>query len=687
MAKKKPARITVLEAVDNLSHLADLDGGKKEETAWLDPGKVEANQEAIRETFRTLNAYLQHLYQKEREELTNPQTQKGLQAMMQLAGEAVEKVEKYTKMFKGAKVREEEPIPEFQQLQHFYLSKVFSKVRKEKGEEPWEVEGVERGLEEERKALKDLEAVQQDHEYELFYISQEDGTPFFTPNLLRHIRMVGNFDESLKSPDHEDLFRRIEVITDRDLHISAQEILQEGADLISRFFNEALRYKEQETPAAITKALMALMLSANPKNLMHNTRGKSCGDYFLDFQTYLRKCLETDHYEKWKASAPEKLKPFASLTLKVAHFLCNALFLRSGARHEIINLIRSIVEKRASELPTVWGTLSSIESVIRTELRRLPNGPLLKTLELFRHDAEKVGFDPLLQSNPPGQIFNLSSETLHTTIVHLPGPLHQDLINRAAVVPEFKGYLRSFGSGKHLLINLQDRTSWKDHARAVALEDLSKQVEFAESFKLITLPRNTSFYLQTSEYAERHESKEFCAECVEQIMSGTECGFYYPQEMITRKMTEDLALFIHEELFDSKPSLLRKERLDFIELLYQFLILRIVDAEKPDVISFSCKDGIDTGAAMTAEFYGLTRMLSTNRPWTEEDKNFFIFAFFGPALLVRHRSIATPLFQRALSALDHFEQVIIEKRSKVLTAAARLLPEIPIRQIKITEVA
>ena len=109
MAKKKRGRITVLEAVDNLSHLADLDIEKKEGTEWTDPAKVQENQDAIRETFNTLTAYLQHLYQKERTELGNPQTQRGIQAMMQLAGEAVDKVGKYTKLFKGAHSKMSDP--------------------------------------------------------------------------------------------------------------------------------------------------------------------------------------------------------------------------------------------------------------------------------------------------------------------------------------------------------------------------------------------------------------------------------------------------------------------------------------------------------------------------------------------------------------------------------------------------
>lgn len=685
MAKKKRGRITVLEAVDNLSHLADLDVDKKEATEWTDPAKIQENQDAIRETFRTLTAYLQHLYQKERTELGNPQTQKGIQAMMQLAGEAVDKVGKYTKLFKGAHVRDES-IPEFQQLQQFYLSKVFSKVKHEKPVESWEEEGNEE-MKGELQALKDLEAVQLDDEYELFYIAKDDGTPYFTPQLLRHIRMVGNFDESLMSKDREDMLRRMEVILDRDLHVSAQEILAEASDLIDRFYKEALQHREQEGPASLSFAVMALMLASNPKNLLHNSPGKSSVDYFTDFERHLRKALESQDYNHWRSTSLEKLTPFNTICLKLSHYLCNALFLRSGARHEIMSFIRDVIENQAVELPTLWGTLSSIDTTLRSELRKYPNGPLMKILKAFRYGEEKKGFDPLIQKNPPSHIFNLSSETTHTSIVHLPCPVHQEMIDRVTVTPEFKGYLRSLVNRKHLYINLQDRTSWKEHARSAAIEELSKQGEFKEVLQVITLAKNTDFYHQINDYAEINKAQEFCELCVKQVMSGTDCGFYFPEGLITSKIVQGLVAFVYEQFFHQKPGLSRKERLDFIEIFYFFLGLRILDVQNPDVISFSDKDGVDTGAAMAGSFYGFARMISTSKAWTEEDKNFFLFAFFGPSLLIRHRSIDPLVLQRALSALDHFEIVMKEKRDSVLKACAALFPELPLTQIKVSEVA
>ncbi len=170
-------------------------------------------------------------------------------------------------------------------------------------------------------------------------------------------------------------------------------------------------------------------------------------------------------------------------------------------------------------------------------------------------------------------------------------------------------------------------------------------------------------------------------------MGGTDCGFFYPEKLITSKIVEGLVDFVYTQFFHQKPGLSRKERLDFIEILYFFLVLRILDTNNPDVVSFSDKDGVDAGAAMAASFYGFARMISTMKPWTEEDKNFFLFAFFGPALLIRHRSIAPLELQRALSALDHFESVMKDKRDSVLKACAALFPELPLTQIKVSEVA
>ncbi len=684
MAKKKKGQITVLEAVDTLSHLADLDVEKPEQVEWLDPEKIEENQATIQETFRTINSYLHHMYQKDRSELSRPQTQKGIHSMMQLAGEAVDKVGQYTELFQGAHAKDE-TISEFKKLQQFYLAKVFSKVQKDIHAESWELESEVHGGDEERQVLKDLDMVRQDQNYELFYVTHDDGTPFYTSNLLRHLRMVGNFDETFISVEREDLLSKLEIALDRDLHLSAQRLLQECSDLIDIFYKEALHHKDNETIMHVSNAIMALLLASNPKNLKHNSAGKYATDYWNDFEMYLRWALQTDTYSKWRDEA--KLSEMNHVSLKLMHRMSHALFLRIGTRQEDMSLLYSIVGKELDTSHSIWTSLAEAEKKIVQALQSHPSGPLMKVLKMFRQGQEKMGFNPLLQGNAPNQFFTLSTEELHTTVVHTPAPVHQFTLEKGEITAEFKGYLHALGDRSHLYVNLQDRTSWKEELRCKLLEDLSEKGEFSGTLHLVTLPKDTDFYHQINHFGEMSDAAQFCKTTLEQVLGGTEMGFYFPKGDSPKNWIEPLVKFIHTQFFSGSKILDRKQRLDFIEILYFFIVLRYLDQEKPDVMNLSCKDGIDSGAAASASFYGYTRMLSTKAPWTQHDRDCFLFAFFIPALFVRHRSIDTRRIQRTLSALEHFELAIKADRDGVLKGCAKVLPDLSFKHIKITEVA
>jgi hypothetical protein len=181
------------------------------------------------------------------------------------------------------------------------------------------------------------------------------------------------------------------------------------------------------------------------------------------------------------------------------------------------------------------------------------------------------------------------------------------------------------------------------------------------------------------------EAGQFCSSCIQEVLGGD--GFYFPAGKTPKNWIEPLVRFIHKQFFMDKSRLDRKQRLDFIEILYFFITLRYLDEQKPDVINFSCKDGVDGGAAATASFYGFTRMLSSKSAWTEHDRDGFLLALFGPAILTRHRPINTGRFHRALSALEHFEHILQAHRDKVLKACAEILPDIPLKSITITEAA
>ena len=669
--KKKKKQLTVLEAANNLSNLAELD-------VLADEQKNTFTQEKIKETFEAMGGYLQHLYQKERSQLRDLNVQIGIQAIMQLAGEAAIKIRECTEIFKGT-TKEEEEIPEYQKLKQFYLSKIVTKLKSEE-ETPHreEILAHTQEITLEKQAIKDLESVRHDKDYELFYMHKEDGLPFFNENLERHIHLLGRFDHSLNT---EGLFKKMDVALDRDYHVSAQEILQKIEPSLESFYKEALKYKSNSLIGSLSKALMALMLAANPKNLIHNTEGKSCLDYFIDFQRYLRDAFSSDEYFQLLYVELPKESPFFIKAKKLAHTLCTHLFLRLGAVHESIDLVKALFKNEPIKFSSFFATLSGIDEAIRSELSQFPSGPLLQILEEL--DKKKEAFDPILQKNAPFQFFSISSEAIHTTFIHLPCPTKQDIIDKATLVPEFLGYLHGLDERKHLLVNMQDLTSWKDHARSLALETLSKDGKFENKFLLVTFPKDTDFYHQQNEYKDLHESSSFKTVFKEQIASGKQCGFYIPSSFDISPWID----FIHENFYQNKQELSLKERQDFIEIFYFFSLLLIIEKTSPDIVSFTSKDGIDIGSCSTASFFGFAKILSNNSSWTEEEKEFFLFSFYKSAALVRHRAPHSERVARSLSALEHFEGVFKSQRDQILKACAQAFPDLPLHKFLINNVA
>ncbi|MBS0616460.1 MAG: hypothetical protein JSR58_07920 [Verrucomicrobia bacterium] len=672
MAKRRKKKISMLEAVDRLSNLAELDAQKPREIRWIDPSNREETREKIQETFHVVSDYLHHLYQKERTEMADPLAQRGVRAVMELAKEAALKVGKYTDLFK-----EVVEIPAYDELRKFYSGKVQSKIKKGPEKEQWEYQIREGALEAEMRALRDLEMVRKDHDYELFYITKQDGTPFWSPQLIKHIRWVGNFDEALLSEEVENPLNQIDVVLDRDFHLSAKQIEEESSDLLDQFYKEAMQHKANPFVSSLLKVAMALFLAENPKNLQHNSTDKHSLDYFIDFTRYLREALLSEDYLKNLGFPEEDLSPFDRTCQQLAHTFCGLLYLRGAAHDDILKLIGQFALHRSEGASLLLPSLESYDKALREKMATFPSGPVLKVLKAFRTGEEHAGFDPHLLNNLPHKLFGISSEDLNVSFLHLPSPTRQMVIDQAYIYPEFAGYLRYLSPQKHLLVNLQDRTSWKEHARSSALE----------KFPLVlTLPKDTDFYHQIHDYADLDDAKALCSQLSEQVASGESCGFHFPGKISTNEINS-IIRFIHKEVYQSKRTLTHAERCDFIELFYQFLILYVMSVEKPASVSFTCKDGIDAGAAFSASLYGLLRLLSSKEAWTDNDRDFFLFSLYGPALLLRHRIIDQSRLARAFSALGRFEEAIKTSRASILKACSDLLPELPLQKLKLSEAA
>ncbi len=704
----KRGKLSVTEAMEELSRFAELDEKKvlsnvaQEELS--DPEYRESNQEKVKETFRVLHNYLQRVYEKGEGELEDAETRQGIQSIMLMANEAAQKIDKCTALFKGTHgeggVQE---LKEFQDLQEFYLNKIMKKFHATLAkEEAWEAEWGEAEvdlLDIQRRGLKDLETVKRDKEYELFFIRKEDGKPFFSRNLLRHIKLVGKFDETIGELTGEDPFLRIKAIEDRTVHEAAREILQASHDFLDSFVKDAVQERDSPLVLSTMKAIMALMLAANPRNLLQQTMGKSSLSYFHDFQLFLREAVVKEDYTAALDKPFEQLGAAEKQAIQILHRLAHAFFTRQPYATEAGIFVETIFSKACHKFPLtedgknplwMWNALVDEDEHLRQYLTLFPNGPLLKTLDVVREGEEHGGFDPMHHENFPHGLFSFTTDSYECTLLRIPSPTLQSHIDQAKIVPEFKAFLRGLGNffpkKKLLLVNLQDRTSWHEHARCMVLEELQKSAEFSEILYVVTLPKDTEFYLQTGIYEKLDDAAVFKSQLLEQLDSGEGCGFFFPPNLKIKEITDfskQAVEVIHNSIFGGKGILTRKNRLDFLELFYHFLTFKLIEMTSSDLCSFICKDAIDTSAVMASGFYAFIKMLSKQPHWRPQDKQFVHRLLYQGALMMRERAVDDTRLHRFVGAFSDFQAEIDAQKSKTQTACSALYKKIPLTETKL----
>lgn len=532
--------------------------------------------------------------------------------------------------------------------------------------------------------LKDFETASRDREYELFYIRKEDGKPYFSKELLRSIKLDCDFELAGESFE-EDPLLKVRAMQDRDLHATAMQILGECHPILTDFYKTLKKLEGNELASSLSMAAIALFLAANSRYLLQNTTGKSCLQYFEDFHHFLRRAMRTSEYQKMIAYPPDKTDKTSQLLLHLTHSFCKKLFERvGGVKLESIGLIHRTMRK-GEELKqqekehllkgeTIWNQFLLDDEKYRSYLAKFPNGPLFKVLDLIREEQEEdkiIPFDPIGQQNLPSRIYEITDRRgKKIDVLHLPSPTRQALINKVEIIDEFRGFLRfeTHDEKKHLIFNLQDRTSWKEYARARALETLQLNAEFNHQLLVITLPKETDFYYQNNEYMNLNKAEDFLKAFQEQLQAPEECGYFFPPQFKRTELTRftELALpLIHEFFFHNKNTLTRRNREDFIEIFYQFLILKCIDMIDPHSLSFTCKDAIDTGAAQQGTFYGFVKLLTSDFS-KKEEQDFFRWLLYTPALFTRERAIDPERFNRTVSVLQLLDQEMAERGKEVI---------------------
>lgn len=699
--KHEGSTLTIVEAVETLSRIADMDlehgvGLVKEserttpETSALahrnieliPSGDPEVAVKSVRETFRVVLNYLHNFYEKEYHYVANPDITEGIKTIMVLVGEAAKKLDKFTTLFHHHKAQSVTEFKEYRRLQEFYLTRIAHKVD-EGVLGKWIMALTQRVMvpKPARVALKpkgltshvfvDLDGVKKDSDYDLFFIRKEDGTRFFNPRLIRNIKLVCDFGDYFgESRKEDDPLDSLIAWQDHFAHVTSKQILKPIHEIATAFYRANQKVQTGELGDCLSKALIALMLSSDPQNQLHDFNLKSSLDYLKDFQHFVRQALHTREYQRLLAYPPKKTEVESAVLLELTQALCRAIFLSAQGDPSLVNRIAELVKEAAREVSSehaaaaitgnlVWNRLASEHAALVKLMKRHPSGPLFKVLDLLENGSYNA-FDPISQNNIPHELYSLYLDNRRIQNIHLPAPIYQEFIQKATVIEEFKAFIRSLDQNigeNHLLFNLQDRTSWREHARCVVLEDLQKQHDFSHLLTVVTLAKDTEFYNQTTPYQDENHADIFIKHFKDQL-SDENCGFYFPpqiKEVLFPEFIDEVIRGVHRVFFSGKNVLLREHRLNFIELVYQFIEMKIIEIVRPTSMSFTCKDGVDIGSTSSAELLLFLKLISRGE-FTEHDFDQIDFVLYEPSIVVRERLVLPERFQRLVNVVKTIEQ-------------------------------
>ena len=287
--------------------------------------------------------------------------------------------------------------------------------------------------------------------------------------------------------------------------------------------------------------------------------------------------------------------------LKLIHDICFGLYVGLSWSHDLMGMVHGLIQqseehlgadrKKAIQAAGVLGGRLAGEYAALTKLLKYhPNGPMNKILDTLEEGVHH-SFDPILQDNLPSLMYGLYVQDKTCLLARWPSVTHQEFIDKAVSNEEFKTFLYACENqptvNKILLLNFQDRVSWKEHSRCHAIEELAENPVFEKVIDVVTIAKDTEFYHQLAPYNHENRADIFISNLKKQLKDENG-GYLFPKDMdkelkgFTDKAIEE----IHKVFFSNKNMLLRENRLDFIEIFYLFLELKIIDIVMPDIVGF-----------------------------------------------------------------------------------------------------
>ena len=704
----KGLKLTLEEAVETLTGVAEMDIDRDAAIALshdeqlipeeslsqtiiqlIRDEKFEECVDVIKETFRVVLHYLRNYDKKDY--AFDSETIESINSIMVLVGEAAKKIDKYAVIIHHEKELCVTKLKEYKRLHEFYRTHIAQKV--DSGLLSKWIMGLstrvfQRSVADALETAKigkmpsdhifvDLDSVKNDSEYELFFIRKEDGSRFFSPRLIRNIKLICDFGKYITEPRADDPLVSLPLWRDYCFQENAKEIIEASTSAIEAFSHNKNPDHENELYVCLNKAVMALILCSKPHNVWHDPAVKSSKDYFTDFQWFLHKALLTREHNDFLAY-PTQISDFGRRAVNLTQALCKALFLQLKGLDKLAVPISKMTEEthqnagrvHTQDLPTSKVLLEDYTALSKA-IKPHSAGPMINVLDQLESGRQLL-FDPVFQNNLPNRIFSINDNWGEVHNIHMPSPTRQESINKVVVTEEFKECLRALHEDEHhLIINFQDRVSWREYARANVLEELQSHDDFVHRLTVVSIPKDTEFYHQISPYNHDNHVDLFLRQFVDQIQNDLG-GFYFPeaiQKDFPIKKIEVMLRSIHKVFFGKKNVLPRERRQDFIEIFYLFLQLKLIDVVQPSTFSLVCKDGIDISAAANAQLYFFFKLLC-GKVIAKEDWQKLNQIIHSPAIFVRERVMLAERFMRMNSAIKELElirdELGVENFSKVV---------------------
>ncbi len=702
------AHLSILEAVENLSNIADMDVDDKlgliedhvvvqgateedvlETIQWLEDKSEHQTEQVVEETYKAVLKYVKDFHRKEFSRFYEDKNQAGIKKIMLLVGKATDKLKNYTHLFKGIHKEGAEETKEYRQLNKFYNERIAieeddkvslidlsRKDREMEAQKHPEIEEDE-NLIKSKQFILDIEKTKEDKDYELLYLQRDDGTRFMEPDYYRNVKVACNFTDFVGKKAERDPIEGLDHWQDLSLHKSAVGILKIIRPYLKEFYSESLKYKDMEVVSTLSMGIMALMLAANPQNRSHLNPAKSCKYCFYDFQHYLRETFTSFEYQKLRSFPPPSSSIFLNTMMDIIHMLSWALFFQTADLDSLSFVVDDMLEEgkvsvrksasKSKKPVNFWDGLEDDYLHIQRYLMNYPVGPVFKTLEILQ-EGQGDAFDPCQMGNTTLEFQALEIDGTPLSLLRLPSPTNQELISKVRLDQEFAGLIDALAGShdpkSHLIVNLQDRTQWNEFARSDFLEKLPKDPKFVKTLETVTLTKSSDFYHQTGAYQELSRTKDFLKQLVFHLHS-KETGFYFApwlEEKIFSGFIEKVIGQIHRFFFNGKSTLKQEERQDFIEILYQLLNLKFVELSEASSMSFTCKDALDTGAIQTLTFFSFLKLISGQEMGARERQKIHLLLFAYP-VLIRNRPTQAEGFLRMLQCLKRVESALA-KHSK-----------------------